>query len=121
MTSRCRVLRRSGRSPQNESSGEQSPEWIVVHADLPFRLGTGSSADGGSRAVTIDGISFEEATGVGHLPATTSDLRDGDYIDVTSGEWAAFVCSVIEATRADQKTARRVPIREESRPDEWGF
>lgn len=121
MTSRCRVLRKAGRGVQDESTGEQSPAWAPVHVDLPFRLGTGSSSDGGSRTVTIDGVSFEEATGIGHLPAGTVDLQDGDYIDVVSGEWSGFVCSVVKAVRADQKTARRVPIREEPRPDEWGF
>ena len=121
MTSRCRNLRRTGRQPQDESTGEQSPEWLVIHVDLPIRLDGGSSSDGGSRTVSMDGFSFEEATGIAHLPASTTDLADGDYIDVTAGEWPGFVCSVVKALRADQKTARRVPIREESRPDEWGF
>lgn len=121
MTSRVTVLRKSGRQTQNESTGEESPEWLPVHTDLPFRLDFSSSSDGGSRTVTIDGVSYESATAVGHFPALTADLLDGDYIDITSGECAGDVYSIVKAVRADQKTARRLPIAEESRPDEWGF
>lgn len=121
MTSRVNVLRKSGRQVQDESTGEQSPEWIPVHTDLPFRLDFGSSSDGGSRRIEIDGVSYELATAIGHLPALTDDLLDGDYFEVTSGECAGSVWSVVKAGRADQKTARRLPLTEESRPDEWGF
>jgi hypothetical protein len=121
MVSRVRVLRKSGRQTQNEATGEESPEWLEVHVNLPFRLDFGSSSDGGSRTVTIDGISYESATAVGHFPALTTDLLDGDLIDIVTGECAGDVYSIVKAVRADQKTARRLPIVEESRPDEWGI
>lgn len=121
MTSRVNVYRRSGRQVGNESTGEQSPEWIPTHLDLRFRLDSGSSSDGGSRRVEIDGVTYELATAVGHFPALTDDLLDGDFIEVVSGECVGTVWSIVKAVRADQKTARRLPIVEESRPDEWGF
>lgn len=121
MTSRVNVYRKSGRQLGNESTGEQSPEWLPAHLNLPFRLDSGSSSDGGSRRVEIDGVTYELATAVGHFPAATDDLLDGDFIEVVSGECVGTVWSIVKAVRADQKTARRLPIVEESRPDEWGF
>jgi hypothetical protein len=121
MTSRVTVLRKSDRTAQNESTGEESPVWDIVHTDLPFRLDFSSSSDGGSRRIEVAGVEYETATAVGHFPATTADLADGDYIDVTAGECAGDVFSIVKAVRADQKTARRLPLTEESRPDEWGF
>jgi hypothetical protein len=56
---------------------------------------------------------------VGHLPASTTNLADGDLIEVTSGEWAGDVFRIVAAIRYDQKTARRLPIVEEPRPTEW--
>lgn len=121
MTSRVTIYRKSGRQAQNESTGEQSPEWVPVHTDLPFRLDFSSSSDGGSRRIEVAGVEYETATALGHFPAATADLQDGDYIDITAGECAGDVFSIVAAVRADQKTARRLPITEESRPDEWGF
>lgn len=118
MQSRVTVRRRTGKTAQN-SHGEESPIWGVVHTDLPFRLDGSASSDGGSHTVNVGGVIYEQATAVGHFPATTDDLKDGDYILVTSGEWTDAVYSIIEALRADQKTARRMPIAEQSRPTEW--
>lgn len=117
--SRVKVHRKTGREPQDEWTGEESPEWTIVHTDLPFRLDSGSSSDGGSRRIEIAGVVYEEATAVGHFPAATADLTDGDFIEVTSGEWPGAVFSIVKAVKADQKTARRLPITEESRPEEW--
>lgn len=119
MTSRVTIRRKTGATAQDETSGEEVPIWDDVHTDLPFRSDGGSSSDGGSRTVTIGGVTFEDATGVGHVPATTDDIEDGDLIDVTSGEWAGDVFRIVAAIRYDQKTARRLPIVEEPRPAEW--
>jgi hypothetical protein len=54
------------------------------------------------------------------MPWDTTDLADGDYLDVISGEWAESVFRVVEAVKGDQRTARRVPVAEVSRPEEWG-
>lgn len=119
MVSRVTVRRKTGKSVQDEATGEQVPEWLVVHAGLSFRLDGSSTGDGGSHAVTVGGVEYEQATAVGHFPALSADLEDGDFVDVTSGEWSGAVFSIVAAIRADQKTARRVPIAEESRPEEW--
>lgn len=118
MTSRCAVMRLTG-DTTTDADGFEVREWAAVHADLPFRSDGGSSSDGGSRGVTIGGVTFEQATGVGHFPADTADLSDGDLIEVTSGEWTGDVFRIVAAIRYDQKTARRLPIVEESRPEEW--
>lgn len=117
MVSRVAVMRKTGNF--TTVNGLEVPEWATVYPDLPFRSGGGSTGDGGSRGVTIGGVTFEQATGVGHMPATTDDLDDNDLIEVTSGEWAGDVFRVVAAIRYDQKTARRVPIVEEQRPAEW--
>lgn len=118
MTSRVAIMRKTG-DTTTDANGYEVDEWATVHADLPFRSDSGGTSDGGSRGVTIGGVTFEDATGTGHMPATTTDLADDDLIEVTSGEWAGDVFRIVAAVRYDQKTARRVPIVEEVRPEEW--
>lgn len=120
MLSRITVRRLTGRQAQDEDNGTEAPEWETVHADVPIRLDFGSSSDGGSRGVQVGGVHYEQATAVGHLPIDTAGLRDGDYFEITAGAWAGAAYSIVKAVQADQKTARRLPIREESRPEEWG-
>ena len=115
--SRVSVMRKTG--DKTKVNGYQVPEWGAVHVDLPFRKDNGGSSDGGSRGVTIGGVTFEDATGIGHMPADTADLRDDDLLEVTSGEGTGEVLRIVAAVRYDQKTARRVPIVEEPRPEEW--
>lgn len=119
MVARVDVYRKTGRTAQDEETGREAPEWVKVHSDLPFRLDGGSTGDGGSRGVTVGGVTYEQATAVGHNPADTTDLEDNDFYDITSGEWAGQVYRIVEAVKADQKTASRVPIVEEQRPEEW--
>lgn len=94
------------------------PEWAAVHVDLPFRLDDGATA-GATSKVTIGDVIYENATAVGHMPAATRDLEDDDLILITTGEWADTVWRVVKATLADQKTARRLPIEQAPRPEEW--
>jgi hypothetical protein len=119
MQSRATIMRKTG-DTTTDADGYEVPEWVAVHIDLPFRTGAGSSGDGGSRGVTIGGVTFEDATAIGHMPATTADLEDDDIIEVVSGEWTGDVFRIVAAVRYDQKTARRVPIVEEVRPKESG-
>lgn len=118
MTSRVVVMRKTG-AKTTDADGFEHPEWAAVHVDLPFRLGSGSNGDGGSQGVAIGGVTFEDATAVGHMPAETRDLRDDDLVEITSGEWPGDVFRIVAAVGYDQKTARRVPIVEEVRPREW--
>lgn len=119
MLSRVTVHRNTGDTAQDEGSGLEVPVWATVHTDIPFRLDGSSTGDGGSRTVTVGGVEYQQATGVGHLPHDTTDLADDDFIEVTAGEWTGSVYRIIEATKKDQATARRVPVVEESRPGEW--
>lgn len=118
MTSRAVTMRKTGDTTEG-ANGYEVPEWAAVHTDLPFRSDGNSSGDGGSRGVEIGGVTFEDATGVGKIPALTTDIEDDDYVLVTSGEWAGDVFRIVAAVHYDQKTARRVPIVEEVRPEEW--
>ena len=113
MTSRVKVRRKGD---PTKVDGYDVDEWLVIYADLPFRL---SGTDGGTRRVTIGGVDFQDATAVGHMPASTIDLADDDLIEVISGEWPGTVWRVVEAVKKDQATARRVPITEAPRPEEW--
>lgn len=115
MTSRVVVMRRAA-DPELVDDLEVDV-WAAVHIDLPFRLDTGAS--GGSRTVTIGGVEYQQATAVGHMPAGTVDLADDDLLEITAGEWAGTVVRIVEAVKGDQKTARRVPVVEETRPTEW--
>lgn len=121
MPGRCTVRRRSGSRLQNEETGKKSPEWLVVHTALPMRIDFTSSSDGGSRTERLDGVEVEVATAMGHFPALTADLQDGDLVEVTAGEGAGEVWRIVKVVRGDQKTALRLPIRSTTRPAEWGF
>lgn len=119
MRSRVRVLRRNGLDPQDEGTGVESPHWDVEHDDIPFRLGGSSSGGGSTHEVTIGGVTYHEATAIGHFAHDTVNLQDGDHILILVGEWAGSVYRIIEASKKDRATARRVPIAETPRPREW--
>lgn len=117
MTSRVKVRRKSGDTAKVD--GYDVDEWLVIYTDLPFRLSGSGTSDGGTRRVTIGGVDFQDSTAVGNMPASTADLADDDLIEVMSGEWVGSVWRIVEAVKKDQATARRVPIIEAPRPEEW--
>jgi hypothetical protein len=117
MTSRCTIRRNDG-TTTTDPDGFEVPAWTDVLTDLPFRLG-GSTRASNSRRVTIGETEVELAVRVGHFPASTEGLTDGDLIEVTEGENAGVVLRIIEASWQDQATARRVPVVEVTRPQEW--
>jgi len=112
MTSRASVRRKTGGTTIVD--GFEVDEWASPYVDLPFRLVAGDS-----QSVTVGGVTFEQATARGDFPASTTDLRDDDFIEVTAGEWAGSVFRIVEAIKGDQRTARRVPVVEGQRPEEW--
>jgi hypothetical protein len=118
MTSRAAVMRSTGRLEQDEESGLEVPEWATIVADSPFRLRGTRGGTSASRTQTIGGVEVTLAVREGHFPAGTT-LRDGDLIEVTSGENAGTVWRVVEGDDADQQTAYRVPIVATDRPEEW--
>ena len=119
MESTAGVMRKTGTT--TDGDGFEVDEWATV-GTLPVRIDLGGSNDGGSRGITVAGLMFEEATGVGHVPYDADDrlsdtLAANDLLDVTgetSGVWR-----VVAPLAYDQKTARRMPIAEVPRPEEW--
>jgi hypothetical protein len=119
MTSTAIVRRKTGRTTQDEDTGREVPVWDVVVTGSPFRLGGANQGSSGTRTVSTPGGEAQLALRTGHFPADTEPFRDGDLIDVTAGENAGTVWRVIEADRADQQTAYRVPLVSVARPGEW--
>lgn len=120
MVSRVTIRRKTERFEQNEWTGVEEPVWDEVYVDHPFRLGGTDRGGSGTRTLTLGGVELQVAIRTGHLPATTSDLADDDFIEVTVGENAGDVFRIVEADWQDQSTARRVPLISEDRPTEWG-
>lgn len=121
MLSRAAVLRKTGFTEQDETTGLEVPTWATVYAGIPFRLDHGgtSGGPGGSSSTSPGDVEVEISTAQGHFPHNTTNLADGDLIEITSGEWVDSVWRIVKATTADQKTARRVPIESAQRPTEW--
>lgn len=120
MTSRATIRRKTDYMVQNEEDGTEVPAWTVIYADIPFRIGgSGTPGSDGSRRQDFGGVEVQTAIRTGHLPASITDLSDGDWIDVTAGENAGRAFSIIEVEWKDQATARRVPLLAQDRPEEW--
>lgn len=119
MTSRANIWRTTGRTIQNEETGEEVPEWEIVHADIPFRLGGSDRGSSGTRTITVGGVELQVAVRIAHFPAATDDIADGDHIEVVDGENTGRAYRIVEADWADQQTARRVPVVSIDRPEEW--
>jgi hypothetical protein len=115
MTSRCTIRRKTGNTAE-DADGFEVPEWKTAHADLPVRIAAGTSQ---SRRVTTAGVEYELAVREAHFPASTTGLQDNDLIEITVGENVGAVYRIVEAAWQDQATARRVPVVETSRPEEW--
>lgn len=117
MTSRAAIMRKTGGTTVVD--GFEVPEWATVYADAPFRLGGAQQGGSGTRTVTVGSVGTQVALRVGNLPASTSDLEDNDFIEITAGENVGVVLRIVEAAWQDQATARRVPVVSEQRPQEW--
>ncbi len=117
MTSRAKVRRHTGTT--TGASGFDVDTYTITHPDLPFRLGGADQGGSGTRTIRVGEAEVQLAVRVGHFPAATTGLTDGDLIEVTAGENAGAVLRIVEASWQDQSTARRVPVVEEQRPGEW--
>lgn len=111
------IMRKTGDTTTGPD-GREVPEWATVYASLPFRIG-GSWGSSPSRTVNFDGAELQVGTRIGHAPASTSGLADGDLVDVSEGENAGTVWQIVEVDWQDQATARRMPIVATQRPSEW--
>lgn len=117
MTSRCTIRRKGG--PPVIVDGFKVPAWTVVHTDLPIRVGGTTRGASSARRDDLGSGEVEVAVRTAHFPASTADLADSDYVEITSGENAGLVVRIVEATWQDQATARRVPVVSAVRPKEW--
>ena len=114
MTSTVDIYRKTD-DTTTDANGWEIPVWEVVAYDVPFRL-----VGGDTRKVTVGGVDFQEATARGDLPWDHVDLADDDFLEIVSGEWEGSVFRVVDAITGDKRTARRVPVEEVPRPEEWG-
>ncbi len=116
MTSRVTIHRKNGRT--KDADGLDVTAWLIVAADVPLRLSAGRNVTS-SRTIRIGESEVEVSTREAHLPTWQTDLLDDDLLEVTAGEHAGAVVQVVEASFGDQQTARRVPVYEVDRPEEW--
>jgi hypothetical protein len=118
MTSTCTVRRKTGAS--TIVNGQKVPTWTAVHTDLPCRIGGANTGSAGFRTLSADiGGGVSVPARVASLPHDTTDLRDGDLLEVTSGETEGLVFRLLEVDAQDQATALRVPVVGAARPMEW--
>ena len=117
MTSRCTIRRKTDQTTVVD--GFEVPVWDTTYTALPLRLVSDSTGTTQSRRVETAGVEYELAMRTAHFPASTSNLRDGDLLEVTSGENTGLVLRIVEADWSDQTTARRVPVVATQRPEEW--
>lgn len=102
------VYRLTGRTIPGPD-GLDEPERVIVHAG-PMRLRSGRGGAGPTRTKSVPGGEVSLATREAHFPAATPTFRDGDLIHIDAGRSAGAWWLVIEADRADQQTAYRVPV-----------
>lgn len=115
MTSRAQILRATGNLTQ-DAEGFDVPEYATIYADLPCRIDSASTS-GGSSGVEVGGVNYEEATGLAHFPHPSELLANDDIVLITSGDWPDACYRIVAAIAYDQKTARRLPIKQEPKPE----
>jgi len=115
MTSTGKVWRKDLTTPV-VVDGLETPHWTAEHSTLAGRLAGTSGGAAQTRRVSIGQTEVQLAVREWHCPVGTTNLRDGDVIEVTAGENAGIFLRVIEATGQDQSTARRVPVVEIQKP-----
>lgn len=129
MESRCTLLRPTGRMDQDEDSGREYPVWQTLAVNVPLRVAGPPRSASPSRAESVPGGDVQTGRPIGSVPlviewlddvpAADREHRDGDHIDVTAGETAGLVLSIVEADPTDQTTARRFTVEAVQRPEEW--
>lgn len=115
-SSRATIHRLTGDTVK-DGRGLDVPEWSAT-PDVPCRIADGSSGSGQSRTLDIGGLDITVSVRTAHFPHGT-DVRNGDLIEITSGDTVGEVFRVVEGEPADQQTARRVPVVGADRPEEW--
>lgn len=103
------VMRLTGNTVPDPFSGLDVPEFATVHVG-PMRLAAGNGPSASARKVQVPGGELSLAALRADFPATTATFEDGDVIEVYAGESTGTRWVVVEAARADQQTAYRVPV-----------
>ena len=115
MTSRVTIHREDPENPTTDGRGLEVAGYTTVTTDVPFRLAA-TRGNGRSRTVRRGDSEVEVAVREGHMPTWVDDLSDRDVLEVTSGESAGRFFEVVDATPADQQTARRPEVVEIDKP-----
>lgn len=118
MVSRARVRRKTATAVQDEGTGLRGATWQTVYDGI-FKLGGPNSGSAQTTRTTPGGVEVHSAARTGHFPASTTDLLDGDLVDIYEGENAGIVVEILEADWKDLATARRVPVIAAERPPGW--
>lgn len=103
------VVKRFAGYDEPDADGHEAEVWVTVH-DGPMRLSGVRGGASPSRTETPPGGELQVARRIAHWPAATEALEDGDVIEIYAGESAGSAWRIIEADRADQQTAYRVPV-----------
>jgi hypothetical protein len=117
MASRCNVRRKTG--AKTVVGGFEVPAWATIHADLEVKVGGANAGSSQSRKIDAGGVDVEVPVRVASFPAGTNDLRDGDLVEIVSGDTEGLVLRIVEADPKDWATARRVQVIGATRPGEW--
>jgi len=118
MTSTCTIRRRSG-ARDTASNGMVTDEWTVAYTGLPIRVSGNYRSASPTTGHAQQGTDVNLAHRVANLPVSTTDLADGDLIEITAGDNVGLILRITEASWQDQATARRVPVEEATRPRGW--
>lgn len=117
MTSTCNVRRKTGATAL--VGGFKVATWETVHSAIACRVAGANSGSSQSRTVSTGAADVAVPVRVVSFAYDTTDLRDGDLIELTAGDTDNLVLRIVEADPQDQATARRVLAVGTTRPAEW--
>jgi hypothetical protein len=93
---------------------------VTVDVEVPVQIAGATRDAAGFRVIRVGEVDTAVATRTAKFPAMrVTDLRDDDLVEVYRSDAGLKVYRVLEATWQDQATARRVPVVEVDRPEEW--
>ena len=119
MTSRANLRRETGLGDRDEDTGQRPRLFETTHTDLPGRLDAGHGHAGRTATHDVGGIELVRRVPEWHVPWGTQNVRQGDLIEVATGESAPLVLRIIDVPAGDQQTALRLPVEVTDRPWEW--
>ncbi|MCM0622715.1 DUF6093 family protein [Nocardioides bruguierae] len=120
MTSTCTIRRAGELGPRDDADGTRTRNWDDIYVDLRCRIGGSSRGAATTRRLDVGGdVDVQAAARVAHMPWDTTDLADGDLLEVLTGDCAGLVFRLTETDGQDQATARRIPAVATQRPEEW--